>query len=210
MSRTEHGAGEFGGEYWEHRYRSGEGAARHDPSPALAGEVGGLDPGAALDAGCGQGADARWLAARGWRVTAVDVSATALERARQAAGSDRLEWVHADLTGWDPGRRFDLVSSQYVHAPGPAEALFARLASWVAPGGTLLVVGHDGGPGHAHAHPAGALVRPEQVTGVLPPAEWDVVVAEPRTHVLPGRDGGRDVVRADVVVRARRTRAAQR
>lgn len=207
--------GAFGAHYWEDRYRGGQGASRHDPSPSLVAEAGGLPPGRALDAGCGRGADAVWLASRGWRVTAVDVSATVLDQARRdalAAGPDldgRIEWVHADLTAWEPdGSVFDLVSSHYVHVPGPAADLFARLASFVAPDGTLLVVGHDASHGHGqtgHAHPPGAQVRVEQVTAQLPPDRWDVVVAERRVHTVrsPGRPD--PVALHDVVVRATRT-----
>ncbi|SDQ19186.1 bifunctional 2-polyprenyl-6-hydroxyphenol methylase/3-demethylubiquinol 3-O-methyltransferase UbiG [Quadrisphaera sp. DSM 44207] len=219
-------SGEFGAEYWEERYRRGEPTSTHGPSPSLVAEAGPLAPGLALDAGCGRGADAVWLASRGWRVTAVDVSAAALAHAQDAARAagqdvaDRIERVRADLTAWSPGeRRFDLVTSSYVHVPGPAEDLFARLASWVAPGGTLLVVGHDGGPGtgagdhghgshghggHGHAHPPGARIRAEQVTAGLPEDEWEVLVAEPRTHVVQRPDGAGAVPLDDVVVRARR------
>ena len=218
---------EFDAAYWEDRYRHGEGTGKHDPSPSLVTETDGLRPGRALDAGCGVGGDALWLAAHGWQVTAVDISETALDRGRasaQAAGpafAGRIEWVHGDLTAWEPGRRaFDLVTSHYVHVPGPPEVLFGRLASWVAPGGTLLVVGHDGGHGgHAghgqdhgqdhgaprgHAHPPGARIHVAQVVAGLPGDEWDVVVAEPRTHTMRRPDGGAPVTLEDVVVHARR------
>lgn len=208
--------GEFGAGYWEARYRGGEGAGRSAPSPSLVAEAGALAPGLALDAGCGRGADALWLAARGWQVVAVDVSGTALARAREtaeAAGrdvADRIEWVRADLTGWAPGeRRFDLVTSHYVHVPGAAADLFRRLASWVAPGGTLLVVGHDDeqgtDPGHdGHAHPPGARIRAEQVTAALPGDQWEVVVAESRTRTAERPGAAGTVTFHDVVVRARR------
>lgn len=235
MTRADEPASEdFDATYWEERYRTGEGAGRLDPSPSLVTETVGLRSGRALDAGCGVGADALWLAARGWQVTAVDVSSTALGRGRstaQAAGpafAERIEWVHADLTAWEPGlRAFDLVSSHYVHVPGPPEPLFRRLASWVAPGGSLLVVGH--GPGHGHGpgrehgsahgsgpghgsgsgHPPGAQVRAEQVLAALPDEEWDVLVAEPRTRTVQRPDGGDPVTLDDVVVHARRRSAAR-
>ncbi|MDX6215292.1 MAG: hypothetical protein QOG99_876 [Frankiales bacterium] len=198
--------GEFGAEYWEDRYRRGEPTSLQRPSPSLVDETGGLSPGQALDAGCGSGADSIWLASRGWHVTALDVSATALAHARKtarAAGediADRIEWVHADLTDWDPGeRRFDLVTSHYVHVPGPAEDLFGRLASWVAPGGTLLVVGHDG-----HAHPRGSQVFTEQVTAGLPEDQWEVVVAESRTQTVRHLADESVVTLHDAVVHARR------
>ena len=212
----ERGFQEFGAAYWQDRYRSGVGASKHDPSPSLVTETGGLPPGRALDAGCGVGGDALWLAARGWHVTAVDVSLTALERGRQtaeAAGpafAGRIEWVHQDLTAWEPGRRaFDLVSSHYVHVPGPPEVLFRRMASWVAPGGTLLVVGHDAGHGHGSGsvHPAGAQVRDEQIVAGLPVDQWDIVAAEARTHTMQRPDGGGLVTLDDIVVHARRRAA---
>ena len=203
----------FGAAYWEERYRSGAGTGKHDRSPSLVTATAGLGPATALDAGCGVGMDALWLAAQGWHVTAVDVSATALDQGRQAALSagpafaERIEWVHGDLTEWDPGRAFDLVSSHYVHVPGPPEELFRRLAAWVAPGGTLLVVGHDADHGHGHAHPTGARVRAEQVVAGLAPDRWDVLVAEPRSHTMQRPGGGGSVTLIDVVVHATRRTA---
>ena len=221
----------FDAHYWEERYRTGAGASRHAPSPSLLMEAQGLVPGAALDAGCGWGADALWLAARGWSVTAVDVSRTAVDQARQAAeaadatATGAVAWVAADLTTWEPERDFDLVTSHYVHAPGPPSALFARLASWVAPGGTLLVVGHGYTPGqHSHAHAGhgkdersedpgspleAARHRLDAVTSVLPASEWTIVVAEPRTHIL-ARPGGGSVSLDDIVVKAQRHQPAPR
>lgn len=105
--------------------------------------------GHALDAGCGHGAEAIWLAASGWEVTAVDFSATALEHARsraQAIGADvadRITWVKGDLGSWTPPRRrFDLVSCLYVHVAGSVAEMVTRLATGVAPGGTTFLVGH--------------------------------------------------------------------
>lgn len=230
---------EFGATYWEERYRSGEATRPHQPSPSLVAEASELVPGRALDAGCGRGADVIWLETRGWHVTALDVSGTVLGRAREAAnaaGEDvagRIDWMRADLTAWEPGeRRFDLVTSHYVHVPGPATGIFGRLAAWVAPGGTLLVCGHDdrprtepaahtgadhgghrsaGGarpgaePGHQHVHPPGARIRTDQVTVALPADRWEILVAESRTHTVARPVGAGAVTLHDVVVRARRT-----
>src|SRR5487761_1878094 len=107
-------------------------------------------PGTALDAGAGEGADAIWLAERGWQVTAVDVSGVALGRAAghaAKAGDEvaaRIRWQHEDLLEWTPPERaYDLVTSQYLHLPGAfRHTLFARLAAAVRDGGTLLIVGH--------------------------------------------------------------------
>lgn len=213
MSGHEHEG--FGAGYWEDRYRNGGGASRREPSPSLLAEAADLRPGTALDAGCGGGSDALWLAARGWQVTAVDVSPAALAQAREAAdavdagAAGRITWLAADLTTWEPAERFDLVTSHYVHVPGPPEALFARLASWVAPGGTLLVVGHGHPSGGAdgHAAPETAQVGLPQITDSLHPGDWRVVVAEPRTHAVARAPGSSPTVLHDVVVRAERSRS---
>ncbi|MDI5942806.1 methyltransferase domain-containing protein, partial [Micromonospora sp. DH15] len=132
---------------WEERYRARPAVWSGRPNPQLVAEATGLPAGRALDVGCGEGADAGWLAGRGWRVTAVDISATALERAAAhaaAAGpevADRIEWLHADLRVTPPAEgAYDLVSAQFMHLPGAARReLVARLAAAVAPGGTLLI-----------------------------------------------------------------------
>lgn len=153
---------EFDQAYWERHWeqgRSGEAAA--PANPHLVRETGALRPGTALDAGCGEGGEARWLAAHGWAVTAVDISAEALARAvahEQAGGGDApVEWVGADLTTWAPDGQFDLVTTSYAHPTIPQLDFYDRIAGWVAPGGSLLVVGHlhqaggpDGGSGHDH------------------------------------------------------------
>jgi SAM-dependent methyltransferase len=108
-----------------------------------------LRPGRALDAGCGHGAEALWLASRGWRVTAVDYSVAALAIARSRAGAvgadvaERIEWTEGDLTTWAPPPGcYQLVISLYVHVAGSVGEMVGRLGAGVAPGGTLLLVGH--------------------------------------------------------------------
>ncbi|WP_229796335.1 class I SAM-dependent methyltransferase, partial [Saccharothrix coeruleofusca] len=105
-----------GVQFWEQMYRSRERLFSGAPNGVLVTEVADLPPGQALDVGCGEGGDALWLARRGWRVTAVDISHTALSRAA-AAGADvagRVAWKHGDLTATPPpAGAFDLVSIQY-------------------------------------------------------------------------------------------------
>jgi 2-polyprenyl-3-methyl-5-hydroxy-6-metoxy-1,4-benzoquinol methylase len=132
---------------WDVRHAAHDPIESHDPDGTLIGEVGGLQPGRALDLATGDGRNAIWLAAQGWQVTAVDFSSVALERARASArvsGVD-IDWVEADLLAWSPpASAFDLVSILFLHLP-PDErrAIYARAAAAVRPGGTLLVVGHD-------------------------------------------------------------------
>ena len=145
---------EYDRDFWEERWSQvlgdhGEHVTQRPPNTHLTAEVGDLRPGRALDAGCGHGSDTLWLAARGWQVTAVDFATTALAHARstaEAMGADvaeRIDWVEADLGTWTPaGGEYDLVVCLYVHVTGSVEEMVARMATGVARGGTLFLVGH--------------------------------------------------------------------
>ncbi|HEY4008187.1 MAG TPA: methyltransferase domain-containing protein [Pseudonocardia sp.] len=197
--------------FWDERYGSADRIWSGNPNPQLVAEAGGLAPGRALDAGCGEGADAHWLARRGWQVTAVDVSVVALERGAAHAQpdfADRITWQQADLAGWVPPQEsYDLVSAQFMHFPTALrEPLFARLAAAVAPGGTLLIVGHH------HTDLATTIGRPdepdmfftaEQVADTLAPELWDILATDsrPRAVIDPH---GQEVTIHDTVLHARK------
>ncbi|WP_017622683.1 class I SAM-dependent methyltransferase, partial [Nocardiopsis chromatogenes] len=131
---------------WDERYGGQERLFSGNPNGVLVDEVGGLSPGTALDLGAGEGADALWLAGRGWRVTAVDISQVALDRAAAAAGplAGRVSWTRADLTAAPPPPGpFDLVSAHFFPLPvQEGHSVLKALLDTVAPGGTLLYVGH--------------------------------------------------------------------
>lgn len=201
-------------EAWERRWAQvlrerPDKVADRPPNAHLLGEVRDLAPGRALDAGCGHGAETIWLAGAGWQVTAVDFSATALDHARSTAetvGTDvagRVTWVEADLGTWGPSPgRFDLVCSLYVHVAGSVEEAVARLGAGVAPGGTLLLVGHrpvDPGTGRPTPAAGQVQVSVEAALAVLDPREWQVEVAEERPRAAAGTG-------VDAVVRAVRAR----
>ena len=198
---------------FEEMYRATDALWSGKPNTQLVAEAAELSPGSALDVGCGEGADATWLADRGWEVLGVDFATTALARAAAhaaAAGEDvagRTRWVYADVTTWTPDEGFDLVSAQFMHLlPDERRALFTRLAAAVRPGGTLLIVGHD-----FSDIAAGANRPPEperfftaaEVAGLLDPERWEVLVAEARPRPAHQHEG-HDIEVHDAVVRARR------
>jgi thioredoxin reductase/2-polyprenyl-3-methyl-5-hydroxy-6-metoxy-1,4-benzoquinol methylase len=205
---TQHGQTGTDVEAWDERYRSSSSVWSGRPNAQLVTEVADLSPTAALDLGCGEGADAVWLASRGWQVTAVDWSPTAVDRAAahavDAGVADRVEWVAADLTSWTPpAAAFDLVSAQFLH-PTTAErpVLLARLTDAVAPGGTLLWVGHEKTESRA-VWGADRFVTAAELAAELPADAWEVLLAEARPRAALGHEGDALVVN-DVVLRARR------
>jgi len=179
---------------WDERYAAVERVWSVEPNVWLAEVATDLAPDRALDLACGEGRNAVWLAARGWRVTAVDFSAVALARGRAAAPP--VDWVEADVRTWSPPSpgnvaAFDLVAIVYLHLP-PAEraAVLGTARRAVAPGGTVVVIGHD--------------VR-NIAEGVGGPQDPDILL-DPTTlatELSEGRgDGpGLAVIRAETVVR---------
>ena len=198
--------------FWEERWSQavrehGDRIAQRPPNAHLTAEVGALLPGRALDAGCGHGSETFWLAARGWQVTAVDFAATALAYARSTAETmgpevaERIDWVEADLATWTPQRdEYDLVVCLYVHVAGSVEEMVQRMATGVARGGTLLLVGHrpiDPATGAATAAAGQRQVSVECALAALDPGRWEIVVADERPRPIAGSG-------VDAVIRARR------
>lgn len=205
--------------YWDQIWQGDRAVSMGASStnPHLIREIGDLTPGTALEAGCGAGAEAIWLAQQGWQVTAADVSADALAiaSARAAAGgvADQVTWVEADLSTWEPDVQYDLVTTHYAHPAMPQLEFYDRIASWVAPTGTLLIVGHlhhDHGSAHGHGGdpgdsepPASASATAAGITSRLDPAVWDVVTAQESQRTMTGPGGHARTIH-DVVVRAAR------
>lgn len=193
---------------WDERYAGSEQVWSGQPNVALVAEVAGLSPGRALDVGCGEGADAVWLAERGWQVTALDVSGVAVERARRHA-LDRGVEIHWVIDGLVearlPTRSFDLVSAQYpalLRTPG-RDAERALLDA-VAPGGILLFV-HHADVDHEHAKARGFdpedYVSPADLAAALD-SDWLVEVEDRRPRDVGSGAGAHH--KHDLVLRARR------
>ena len=202
----------YGEQAWDERYRSRPQTWSGSPNPVLVAEVSGLAPGTALDAGSGEGADALWLAARGWHVTGAEFSVTALERAAAQAAELGLQvsWQHLDLTREPPAGTYDLISAFFLHLPARArQTVWRHLAAAVAPGGMLLVVGHDlSDLQTTMARPA--LAEMGWTAGEVADAlgeGWTIAVAEARPRLATDPEG-REITIHDAVLRARRDRPA--
>lgn len=180
------------------------------PNGRLVAEITGLAPGRALDVGCGEGADAIWLAQQHWFVSAIDISEVALARAQAAAERARVsvEWVRGDaLASPFAPRSFDLVSMHYPALPkATGEAAIRALLDTLSPGGLLLAVYHDLSHEH-HEHmksqgfdPAD-YVSVDDLRRIVEMDDFTVEdhIVEPRIDPPPGSPSI-----ADVVLRARR------
>jgi SAM-dependent methyltransferase len=201
--------------FWEQRWmtaRLATDGASLPPNHTMTDTATALPVGTALDAGCGEAADALWLADRGWRVTAVDFVASVLQRGRSRAeelGPDvsaRIQWQEADLSAWTPPvASFDLVTSHYMHGIANRESVFRRLADAVRPGGTLLVVGHH--PSNAdnsgEAMSAAVFFTTADLIAVLGD-DWVLVTVDDDVPRRTLNHDGQDVTVRAAMVRARR------
>jgi SAM-dependent methyltransferase len=201
--------------FWDDRYSGRTRVWSGRPNPYLLTEAGDLTPGHAIDVGCGEGADAVWLAQRGWEVTGADVSPVGLERAARNAetvGADvaaRISWRQVDLFAdeWAPLGSYDLVTSQYLHLPPDVrEQSMQRLGDAVVPGGDLLVAAHHPSdlqiPGLRPNMPE-LFCTAEELAAFLDPQLWEIVTAAAPQRSVNGPEGTPVTIR-DTVLHARR------
>lgn len=194
-------------EGWNQRYGGRELLWTAEPNRFLAAEVAELPPGRALDIATGEGRNAVWLAERGWEVTAVDFSDVGLDKARRLAeehGVD-VDWVPADVIEYHPDEEaYDLVAVLYLHIPPkPRRVVLARAAAAVAPGGVLLIVGHDrDNLEHGHGGPDDPDILYTVDDLVDEVGDLEVEVAEQAVRPVETEDGQAEAL--DTVVRASR------
>lgn len=195
-------------EAWEERYRGSERVWSGHPNTALVSVVektlAEVEPGHALDVGCGEGGDVLFLAARGWDATGLDLSATAIQRARTEAaarGLDTARFEVGEVVEWARGRAagFDLVTASFLHTAGGGNRVEALRAATtlVAPGGRMLVVSHAAMPpwalarhhGEGHDRPDEHLTPAGERAALALGAGWDTELAEVRPRDATGPDG---------------------
>lgn len=183
-------------QFWEDRYGSAGRVWSGRVNPRLAEVAAELPVGRALDLGCGEGADALWLAERNWDVVAVDVSATALHRATVAAADrnllERISFQRRDLNESFPEGTFDLVSAQYLHSPAHLnrDAVLRLAADHVNPGGVLLIVDHGAAPPWAQ-HDGHRFAGIDEVLASLrlDTSRWIRVRTQPAEREMVGPNG---------------------
>lgn len=192
-------------EDWNRRYAEVDSLWSAKPNRFLVAEVSELEPGRALDLACGEGQNGIWLAGLGWDVVGVDFSDVAIAKGRERAERDgvEIELVVGDLLEYEPApSAFDLVLLLYFHLP-PDElrVVLTRAAAALAPGGTLLVIGHDRtNIEHGVGGPSDPTIQytPDEIAAELP--ELEIEKAERVYRDVAGED--RDAI--DALVRARR------
>jgi SAM-dependent methyltransferase len=198
--------------YWDTRYAESDAVWSGNANVALVHEVSDLPPGTALDLGCGEGGDAVWLATRGWRVTATDISAVALAKAaaHAAQAGVGVDFQQHDLGSSFPAGTYDLVSAQFLYPRGDVsrEQILRAAVAAVAPGGILLIEGHqDFGPFAEQHRSHGDVAFPEPgevVAGLrLAQGEWEVLKSETHDRLQNGPDG-QPTHRTDSTVKVRR------
>lgn len=202
---------QFTAAFWDDRYGSAEKIWSGEPNAVLVQEVADLAPGTALDVGSGEGGDAVWLAARGWTVTAADVSRVGLDRvaARADAEGVRVTTALVDVFADPIPGGHDLVTAHFLQVPADVRPrIFTALAGSVAPGGRLLLVGHDpeGMPEEfAGHHPPEMFATADELVAELGDAleGWSIETAERRARSGVQPDG-RPGFLYDAVLRARR------
>ncbi|PJN38041.1 SAM-dependent methyltransferase [Streptomyces sp. CB02959] len=199
--------------FWDGVYAARPAAGDPRPNARLTETVTGLPPGDALDLGCGDGGDALWLAGQGWHVTAVDISAVAVERLAALARShdlgDHVVTVRHDVHKSFPPRRFDLICAHYLHTPFALDrsTVLRSAAHALRPGGRLLVVDHGStAPWSWNQGPDTRYPSPQEVAaGIeLDPGTWTVERADAPRRIATG-PGGRTAEVTDHVLLIRRT-----
>lgn len=199
--------------FWDELYGQRDQVWSGRPNPHLVDVAGPLPAGTALDLGCGEGADSIWLAGRGWRVTAVDISVTALDRAAARANADGvaalIDFRRHDLIRTFPEGAFDLVSAQFLQSPldFPRDDVLRAAARAVAPGGRLLVVEHgEMPPWSRNAHPHVRFPTPEEtLAGLdLDADRWHVERLDAVHRPATGPDGQPATLLDNVVLVRRR------
>lgn len=193
--------------HWEERYGESDAMWTGRVNATLATVLADLPPGRSIDLGCGEGADVLWLAQRGWDALGLDLSPTAIGRARDEAtargladrppsgGHGRARFEACDLTTWEPDpASAELVTASFFHSQVELDrtAILRRAATAVVPGGHLVILSHAAPPPGAHQHPHEQEMlsaHEEQEVLDLPADDWAVETARQAEREAIDPDG---------------------
>ena len=183
-------------EYWEQRYSGSERVWSGKVNATMASVVAELSPGTAIDLGCGEGGDVLWLAEQGWTALGLDISATAVGRARDEAaarGLDSASFEAVDLDAWEPEpNSVDLVTASFFQSNVALDrtAILRRAVTALRPGGRLVTVSHAAPPSWAKDHPATMVSVHEEAAQLAHSAKgWEIERAEERPRAAVAPDG---------------------
>lgn len=198
--------------FWENCYQAGSPASSGRPSAVLTRFVPARAPRRALDLGCAKGDDAVWLAQRGWRVTAVDISPTVLGYARRnaetAGVADRVTFARHDLAHTFPVGRFELISAAFLQSPVdfPRAQVLRQAAAAVADDGLLVIATHGSGAPWSWAHADTVFPTAEEVVAdlQLERPDWSRVFVGPSARQATGPNGETATVTDILVVLERK------
>lgn len=200
--------------FWQERYAGDDHVWSGKVNAVLGDVTTGLEPGTALDLGCGEGGDVIWLAQQGWQATGIDISSNAVDRARQAARAaglteDQARFVASDLAGLDGSDGYDLVTASFFQSPVelPRTDILRRAAGLVNPGGHLLITSHAAAPSWASAamHEHRFLDAKEELEALdLPEDTWETVILEHRDRPVTSPSGEPATLEDSVVLLRRR------
>ncbi|MGO2152177.1 MAG: FAD-dependent oxidoreductase [Microbacterium gubbeenense] len=203
-------------DYWEHRYAGPEHMWSGRVNKVVSDVASGLTPGRSLDLGCGEGGDAIWLAKNGWTAAGIDISASAIGRARTAAHAagltdDQISFAARDLSAFDEAGQYDLVTASFLHSPVELARgdILRAAADLVAPGGHLLITSHASSPPwaeHSEHHTPHFLSPEEEFAALdLSPDEWTALAVEVRPRETTDPHGNPATI-DDSVILLRRER----
>jgi SAM-dependent methyltransferase len=157
-----------------------------EPEPLISTAVSAAFLGDALDLACGTGRHTLWLARQGWRVTAVDYSAVALEKLKADAQHLPVRIVCADLeTG-----EFEIARDTYTLVVDTCfldRSLFPSIRTGLRPGGVFFGVFPMEGMNPAY------LVSDGELTGYF--HDWEII------HSFEGRPSPARRLRSELIAR---------
>jgi tellurite methyltransferase len=155
---------------WDQRYRVG--GEVQEPSPLVVEFTRPLTPGSAIDLACGPGRNSLYLAERGWQVTAVDGSVTALDLLRRSNPSIDARLV--DLEAGSENAGFILAPETYhliLCCYYLQRSLIPRIKSALRPGGLLIMIVHVAGADEPRGTPTRAY--PGELRAFFP--DWTIL-----------------------------------